>query len=975
MEDSMFSTLCFLALVPLSVRIFLIRKQNVRSKKQPFLFWIAQIGGVAQDLLLSAELCLILFLGTFLSSFLFLSIAAVVFVHSYLLLDILLLHSVGQRMQLGHFHYFKQFRIVKDSAAAMGLKRGVLLFALIALYDIYIGITCSSHEALLSLPLYAVSGSCGVLGIALLLYFPLYLREQSCNAMIALQMALFTRLLGKKKKESISADLPSSLIFETEECRYLSPDYPLLKETLGFKGEKLFEIAVAENEKPHIIFLFLESFRAKDVGCLGGERGVTPRFDALAEEGVLFRHFYSNGILTSHALLSSLFSVHPFLGTTHQTRLFGERRQSSDLVDYRFIGLAELLQNRGYHTAFMDSTTHSFEKQDQFLRKNAFATIVGRDDINQFSKGKQSSWGGHDEFLLRHAARWLEEEDRKGKPLFLTLFTITNHHPWHIPEGSQLRLFEEIPEGPLRQFSKTMHYTDHCLGEFIETLKKKNLLNKSIVFVLGDHGQPMGEHGNDSIQLKLYEENIHVPLLILAEGRLNAPKKIDCIGSQVDLMPTMLDLLGIKAINHGMGASLLRGAPVRKAFFHNPQVGFYLGCIEGRYKWIQSQHVQKETELYDLEADPLEEHNKAMVLPDVVERLGKSAESIFQFTTELFDSGKFAEGNCCRQEIDGREMDPEEIQEKMKRGGVRRLTLAHNLRLSSRDLALLAGSMKDLIELDMRGTMATNDVVQCVLKRTPSLERIFLSDCPLLTEQTGKLLLQKGGRLKEVHLNGIQSGSFKKKWGKVLAWQRLFLMDCPDISDRELAEIASLCPKLMALGLSCPQVTDEGIASLVRSCPDLQEIRLQDAGKLTDRSFHSLALCKLNTVQLHGVTRITPKALNFLQKPSLTVLELSDVVGFTEDAFNAIREFPLKRLHIASNQPLNDLCIRQLKHLPLQELFLSPCQYVTGAGWASIRDLPLKVLSIMDAGLSHKEEIKQALRSFSEETKIFISYT
>ncbi len=140
------------------------------------------------------------------------------------------------------------------------------------------------------------------------------------------------------------------------------------------------------------------------------------------------------------------------------------------------------------------------------------------------------------------AALWLKTQK---VPTFLNLYTITNHHPWIHPEKKH-------------GFLNTFAYTDKALQILIDALADGDLLKKSILFIYGDHGQQLEDRGpHFEVNRDLYQDNIHVPLLILAEGRIDRPRTIDTLSSQVDLLPTLLDLLHIHTPHQSLGKSLL----------------------------------------------------------------------------------------------------------------------------------------------------------------------------------------------------------------------------------------------------------------------------------------------------------------------------------------------------------------------------------------------------------------------------------
>lgn len=417
----------------------------------------------------------------------------------------------------------------------------------------------------------------------------------------------FYRFLKRKKDRT---DLPFLVTRffapQNEKKSYPSSEYPLFKYTHSFTGEKSFHLKLERNEKPHLIFLFLESFRAKDVGCLGSERGVTPQFDRLAKEGILFSNFYANSIKTSRAVISSLFGIPSDI----------DGSETASKVDTPFIGIPHLMKGKEYQTAYLHNGPVDFESQDIFFKKHGYGEVLGKEEmLKKFPEARKTSWGVPDEFLVHYTVDFLAK--RRDIPQFLTLFTITNHHPWNLPPHYEPPLFSSSLSRTYRKYLSTFHYSDACLGLFIDLLKEKNLSKNCILFILGDHGYPMGEHEGNLIEQRfLYEENIKVPLLIYADGRILDPKVISSVASQLDLLPTVMDLFQMSGFNLSIGSSLLRLMDKRQVYFHNPYVFKNFGCREGAYKFIHTK-LSREIELYNLEKDPFEKENIASEHPEL----------------------------------------------------------------------------------------------------------------------------------------------------------------------------------------------------------------------------------------------------------------------------------------------------------------------------------------------------------------------
>ena len=524
---------------------------------------------------------------------------------AHLISDHFLQRKTGVRLEVSFFSLFRDVRFFWDSAKEKKVWRFVPIALAFFAFPIWVywNTLPELAEVTFQKEWLALGVILACLGTVGHFFLPRKLAYVTDHIIFQSELWYVRKLFRFIKRKSDGADLNhlARACFESpsEKKHFPTSEYPLLKYTQGFTGEKTFNLTLKEGEKPHVIFLFLESFRARNVGALGANLGASPHFDRLAREGILFTNFYANSVRTSRTVLSSLYGLPSDI----------DGSEVAARAEIPFTGIPHLLKEKGYQTSYLHNGPLEFENQEDFFNLNGFETVKGQKTLrNLFPKAHSSSWGVPDECLMHYAANFLEK--RKETPQFLTLFTISNHHLWNLPEHYQPPAFPKEISRIYRKYLNTFHYSDACLGLLIELLKEKKLLDNTLFFILGDHGYPMGEHDNFVQQRYLYEENIHVPLLIYGKGRIQEAKKLHAPASQLDLVPTVMDLLGLTGFNHAVGHSLLRESEERKIFFHNPYVFKNFGCRYGTYKFIHTR-MTKELELYDLESDPEEKTNVA----------------------------------------------------------------------------------------------------------------------------------------------------------------------------------------------------------------------------------------------------------------------------------------------------------------------------------------------------------------------------
>lgn len=402
------------------------------------------------------------------------------------------------------------------------------------------------------------------------------------------------------------------LVHDQGDFKFLDEEFPLIKSNYSFSrpGKRKGIWNRELTEKPNIVLLFIESFRAHDIGVYGSRKGLTPHFDTRAKTGWLWTNFYASGVQTPRAALATLCSVYPYLGKSIQ-------RSNTNLP---LRGLPSILNENGYITEFYHNGRLKFDKKIPFFPNLGFKRTFGMKDLDPHRRYGNYGWGFPDVEFAKLLAIRLNDQD-PNIPLFLTAFTVSHHHPWDVPDKN-FKKNKEDGLGEYPRFLNSMHYTDHALGIFFNNINKKALHN-TIFFVLADTAQPMGEHHHNFALIRyLYEENLRIPFLIYAPGFIKQGRRFPEIASQVDIMPTILDMLNIGCINHSVGRSLLSEMSKPFAFFSNPNFELRAGVRMGKYKYIH-QFKNSEDMLFDLKRDPRERKNVAPLVSHVTENLKK----------------------------------------------------------------------------------------------------------------------------------------------------------------------------------------------------------------------------------------------------------------------------------------------------------------------------------------------------------------
>jgi arylsulfatase A-like enzyme len=598
---------------------------------------------VPQDFLVSAEAFIVCFVlkglianrwfgwrGCLVASLI--STMLLVVVQVYILCDFLIFFKTGAKLDASLFLSISQNCAFNTLAAAYGL--APLLFGLGAILALAVYAFQFYYEAFPDLMLTYRNLFWIVLsittGLASAWFLPADLAYSTNNPVVQDEARWLLGILRGKGDLPVLRDEAALLapLRQGEQFDPVQDGFPLLKNTREFSGEKQFEIRIDADERPHVIFLELESFRAANVGILGGKLPASPNFDRLSQEGILFTEFYANGVRPPRADIASLFGILPN---------YAPREVQVTNSNLALIGLPDILRRNGYQCAFMYGSSLEFDNLGNFAKHHGFEFVQGIDDLRrEYPTAARNSWGIHDEYLLHHLATWLEKQDAAGHPSFVFAKTTSNRQPYQTPPAFKAPHFDVPADGEYAHFLGTFSYTDACLGAFMKMLRDRGLDKKTIVFVYADHGMPMGEHfDNYSATNYLYEENLRIPFLILAPGRIDKPTSISAIGSQVDLLPTLMDLLNLTGVNHSLGSSLMREVPSRSVYFNNPFGMQYVGIRDGNWKYIYSQRARTSL-LFDLRTDPEEMNDLADAQGDLVRQLHARAVGLNQWMTRNY---------------------------------------------------------------------------------------------------------------------------------------------------------------------------------------------------------------------------------------------------------------------------------------------------------------------------------------------------
>jgi lipoteichoic acid synthase len=356
----------------------------------------------------------------------------------------------------------------------------------------------------------------------------------------------------------------------------------------------------------NVVVFVLESVPAALVGLYGSPFPTTPELDARRDQALVFRNAYAHWPTTNATLVSLLTSSYPWVASKTIT---------SQYPDIPLAALSSELKERGYRTAFFNSADLRFQNAEGFLRHRDldvvedYRTIPCDVPVKQhaaretFSSIAWVNLDGLDDVCTADAfVDWIARD--RERPLFGVVWTTMTHYPYFAPQD-EVEFATDDDE--LYRYLNALRHGDRALGRVLEGLERLEIADETLVVVLGDHGEAHGQHGERGHGSQLYEENIHIPL-VLINPRLFRGGTSDAIGGLVDVAPTIMDILGLPPAATWQGRSLLAEDRPPRTYFFSPLAELLFGYREGDVKYIYNAS-RGSLEVYDLARDPTEQHN------------------------------------------------------------------------------------------------------------------------------------------------------------------------------------------------------------------------------------------------------------------------------------------------------------------------------------------------------------------------------
>ena len=347
-----------------------------------------------------------------------------------------------------------------------------------------------------------------------------------------------------------------------KEFKFTTEDYI----TQNIKPIKQYHRSITK--QPNIVVIILEGMGAEYFGVMNQNTHIpnyrthTPFLDSLAQQGFYFTNIYANSVHSIEGI-SAVTAGMPTFQTAWVRSGYAQRKVSS---------LPEIARSLGYQTLFAHGATNGSMNFDGYTHQIGYETYLGRTEFND-ERYYNGSWGIDDEPFLQYFAKNINQMKR---PFLATVFTLSSHGPYKVPEPLNKRF--NTGDMPMHN---VVEYADYSIGKFFDTVKKEDWYMNTIFAIIPDHTT---EDYYDYYKQKIAHHRL--PIILFSPNKALIPQgSSDVLGQQIDIFPTLVDLMGYQKPFRSWGRSLLanKADETPRAFVTNTQ--FYQ-LIQGNFIYV-----------------------------------------------------------------------------------------------------------------------------------------------------------------------------------------------------------------------------------------------------------------------------------------------------------------------------------------------------------------------------------------------------
>lgn len=382
----------------------------------------------------------------------------------------------------------------------------------------------------------------------------------------------YTSLTALYKKDTIptrfkytaeKADAIRRLLYKNpDNSIFVDKEYPFYRKHIPPRKQQNYNVVV----------FILESWSAADLKIFGSGVDATPFFDKLAADGYMFKNHFATGQRSISSLPSIISSIPSVFDRVYTTSSYAHNKQT---------GLGTVFKQKGYRTYFAYAARDGSMGFSAYARIAGFDTVVTRESFDLSEVKEDGSWGVFDHYTLN---KMHGEFQSLNQPFLAVIYTLHPHPPFVLPEDFK-KPFSNIERS---DFFNALNYTDKALAGFFEKAQRSEYHKKTLYVFTADH----------SFSKNPGKDKNHIPLLFYAPGLVEPGEDYEP-ASQLDILPSIIDILNINTAHNSMGVSLFDENARRFALIDR---GNLMGFIAGDYALLASQ--DKAVELYNYIDDP-----------------------------------------------------------------------------------------------------------------------------------------------------------------------------------------------------------------------------------------------------------------------------------------------------------------------------------------------------------------------------------
>ncbi len=312
-------------------------------------------------------------------------------------------------------------------------------------------------------------------------------------------------------------------MISTDKDQFIDDEFPFLRITESDSGIN----------KMNVVIFIMESWSANFCGSITGKKSFTPFFDSLSEHSILFTNFYANG----QRSIEGVPSITASIPSLFDISIIGSRAELNNIK-----GLGSILKEAGYTTSFHHGAKSGSMGFDGFTKLAGFDNYFAKEDMSYYDDDDTDGmWGICDEPFFIESAKNI---DRFNKSFCSIIFSLSSHDPFRIPDKRK-SLFEKYSGET--DLERSIRYSDFSLQKFFEYIKTKSWYDNTIFLITADH--TLFNNRKD------FKSTFHIPLLIF-NPKNSAGTKYENVASQMDMLPSLINILNITTKHSSMGKSI-----------------------------------------------------------------------------------------------------------------------------------------------------------------------------------------------------------------------------------------------------------------------------------------------------------------------------------------------------------------------------------------------------------------------------------